>query len=115
MSRAPLYLALALLGLAVQVAIMVVFLGDNGLDLSEFGDQAVETTIAVLALTDVAISALVYLVWMPREARSAGIERWWPYAVAVAGGLCFALPLFLWARERAREAAPATGIGGAAA
>jgi len=104
-TRAALYLALALLGLAVQLAIVVVFLAENGLDLGELGDQAVATTIAVLALADLLMSALVYLVWMPREARRAGVDPWWPYAVALAGGLCFALPLFLWARERARSPA----------
>jgi hypothetical protein len=35
------------------------------------------------------------------------VDPWWPYAVAVVGGLCFALPLFLAARERAREGSPA--------
>ena len=105
MSRAPLYLALAVLGLAVQTTVFVIFLAESGLDFAELGDQAVETTIAVLALTDILMSALVFLLWLPREARRAGIDRWWPYAVATAGGLCFALPLFLWARERAREAA----------
>ncbi len=108
MSRAPLYLALAGLGLATQTAIVVVFLAESGLDVGEFGDQMVETTIAVLALADLAMTALVYLLWLPGEARRAGIERWWPYAVALAGGLCFALPLFLWARERARQPTPAT-------
>ena len=107
MSRAPLYLSLAVLGLAVQTGVLVVFLAESGLDFAELGDQAVETTIAVLALTDILMSGLVFLLWLPREARRAGIDRWWPYAVATAGGLCFALPLFLWARERAREAAPA--------
>ena len=105
MSRAPLYLALALLGLAVQIAILAVFLAESGFDLGELGDQAVGTTIAVLALADLVLTALVYLLWLPGEARRAGIERWWPYAVAAAGGLCFALPLFLAARERSREAA----------
>ena len=107
MSRASLYLALAGLGFAVQAAITVVFLAESGLDLGEFGEQAVQTTIAVLGLADLIMTAVVYLLWLPGEARAAGIDRWWPYAVAVAGGLCFALPLFLWARERAREAAPA--------
>jgi len=105
MSRAALYIALALLGLAIQIAIFVVFLSESGLDLGEFGDQAVATTIAVMALADLALTALVYLLWLPGEARRAGIDPWWPYAVAVAGGLCFALPLFLWARERARQVA----------
>ena len=100
MSRAALYLAMALIGLAVQIAVFVVFLGESGLDLAEFGEQAVDTTIAVLALTDLALTAVVVFVWMPDEARRAGMRRWWPFAAAAAGGVCFALPLFLWARER---------------
>lgn len=102
MSRAAMYLVLALVGLAAQIAIATVFLADHGADLGEIGDQATATTMAVLALVDLLLSAAVYLVWLPREARRAGIERWWPYALAVAGGLCFALPLFLSARERER-------------
>lgn len=102
MRRARLYLVLAVLGLASQLAITAVFLGESGLDLGELGEQVVETTMAVLVLADLTLSALVFLLWMPGEARRAGIDRPWPYAVAVAGGLCFALPLFLWARERAR-------------
>lgn len=99
-ARAPLYLGLALVGLAVQLAIFAIFLGEQGLDLGELGEQAVDTTIAVLALTDLLLTAIVVLLWMPGEAARVGIQRWWPFALAAAGGVCFALPLFLWARER---------------
>ena len=107
MSRAAMFLGLAVAGLAVQVAVFGVFLGDEGLDLDALVSQATDNPMAVLALTDVVLSAIAYLVWMPREARRAGIDRSWPYGVAVLGGLCFALPLFLSARERARAASPA--------
>lgn len=107
MSRAPLYLGLAVLGLALQLAIFAVFLAEHGLDLSELGEQAVDTTIAVLALTDLLLTATVVLLWMPREAARVGIERWWRFALAAVGGVCFALPLFLWARERRLDAEPA--------
>jgi len=107
MNRAPLFLALALLGLALQLAVVGVFLSQEGLDVGEIGSQMVETTMAVLAITDLGLTAIAFLVWLPGEARRAGIERWWPYAVAVLGGVCFALPLFLAAREREREGAPA--------
>ena len=106
MSRAPLFLALAALGLAVQLAVFGIFLGEHGLDLGEFGEQAVDTTIAVLALTDLLLTGTVVLLWMPGEAARVGIQKWWPFALAAAGGVCFALPLFLWARERAHRAAP---------
>ncbi|HZI90712.1 MAG TPA: DUF2834 domain-containing protein [Thermoleophilaceae bacterium] len=107
MSRAPLFLALALLGLAVQVAVFVVFLGESGLDFGELGEQAVETTIAILTLTDLLLTGTVVLLWMPGEAARVGIQKWWPFALAAVGGVCFALPLFLWARERRLETASA--------
>lgn len=101
MSRAPLFLALAIVGLIAQAVVVGVFLGEEGLDLAEFGNQAVDTTIAVLALTDLLITGVVFLAWLPGEAARAGVERWWAYALAgLFGGLCFGLPLFLWARER---------------
>ncbi len=107
MSRAPLFLAMALLGLAVQVAVFVAFLGESGLDFGELGEQAVQTTIAVLALTDLLLTGTIVLLWMPGEAARVGIQKWWPFALAAAGGVCFALPLFLWARERRLEPAGA--------
>jgi hypothetical protein len=104
MSRASLFLALAFVGLAAQLAVLVVFLADSGLDFGELGEQAVETNIAVLTLTDLLLTALIVLLWIPSEAARLGIERWWPFAVAALGGVCFALPLFLSARERRLEA-----------
>jgi hypothetical protein len=111
MSRAPVYLALALLGLALQLVIFAIFLGEHGLDLGEMGEQAVDTTIAVLALADLLLTATVVLLWMPAEARRVGIDSWWRFALAAAGGVCFALPLFLWARERRLEGRPAAVSG----
>ena len=103
MRRSVLFLGLAVAGLISQAVILGVFIADEGVDLGAFGDQAVETTIAVLALGDLMLSALVYLLWMPGEARRAGIDAWWPYALAVLGGLCFAFTLFLAARARRAE------------
>ena len=107
MSRSSVYLALAFIGLAAQITVLVVFLADTGLDLGEFGGQAVESTIAVLTLTDLLFTAVIVLLWIPGEAARVGIERWWPFALAAAGGVCFALPLFLSARERRLEASNA--------
>ena len=103
--RALAFLALAFLGLAGQLALFGVFLADEGLDLAEFGDQIFASTIAALAFADLMASAVVFLVWMPREAARAGIRSWWPFALATLGGLCFAFPLFLYAREKQRLAA----------
>ena len=98
--RAGMYFALAAISLAVQLAVTAVFLADVGFDLAEFGEQAVESTIAVLTLADLAFCGLIFLVWSAREARRVGIEPWWPFLVALAGGVCFAFALFLGYRER---------------
>ena len=109
--RAGMYFALAAISLIAQVAVLVVFFADVGFDLGEFGDQAVESTIAVLSLVDLAFCALIFLIWSAREAQRVGIEPWWPFAVALAGGVCFAFALFLGYRER-RVAGVASGQGG---
>ena len=96
------YLVLAIAGLIAQLVVLGVFVAEHGLDFAEMGDQLFASTIAVVTLVDLAFCAIVYLAWMPREARRAGIERWWPFAVATFGGVCFAFPLFLHVRERNR-------------
>jgi uncharacterized protein DUF2834 len=96
------YLVLAIAGLVAQLVVLLVFAADHGLDFAEMGDQIFGSTIAVLTFVDLAFCAVVYLVWMPREARRAGIEAWWPFAIATLGGVCFAFPLFLHARDRSR-------------
>jgi hypothetical protein len=98
--RAGLYFTLAALGLLSQLGIAVVFVADSGLDLGAFADQATGSTIAVLALADLMLSGLIFLIWSRAEARRVGIDPWWPFLLATAGGLCFALPLFLGYRER---------------
>ena len=98
--RALAFLALAIAGLLGQLALFGVFLAEHGLDAGEFADQMFSSTIAALALADLMACAVVFLVWLPREAARVGIRRWWPFALAAFGGLCFAFPLFLSFRER---------------
>ena len=53
---------------------------------------------------DVTIASVVFWVWLSRVAPAAGTRRWWPFVVAnPAVGLCFALSLFLYARESRRR------------
>jgi hypothetical protein len=88
------YLVLAIIGLVAQLVVLGVLVADGGFDFGE--------TVAVLSAVDLAFCAIVYLAWMPREARRSGIRSWWPFALATLGGLCFAYPLFLHTRERNR-------------
>jgi len=115
--RARTFLALAIAGLIGQLVILGVFIADNGLDLGEFADQIFSSTVAALSFADLTMSAVVFYAWLPREAARVGIRRWWPFALAGLGGLCFAFPLFLSFREqrRAENATPAAPAISAAA
>jgi hypothetical protein len=98
--RRIIFLVLAIVGLVGQLTLVGVFLADNGLDLGEFGDQIFSSTIAALTFADLAMCAVVFLTWLPLEAARVGMRRWWPFALATLGGVCFAFPLFLYSRER---------------
>jgi hypothetical protein len=98
--RALAFLALAVVGLLGQLALFGIFLADAGLNPGEFGDQIFSSTVAALTFADLMTCAVVFLAWLPREAARVGIRRWWVFVLAALGGLCFALPLFLYSRER---------------
>lgn len=87
------YLVLAFIGLIAQAAVLAVWAG-GGLELMEM--------LGVLSFVDLAFCAVAFVVWMPREARRFDIAHWPRFAAAMAGGLCFAFPLFLHAREKKR-------------
>lgn len=106
--RSKTYLALAVLGAIVPFAIFAVFVADNGFDFIAFADVIVSSPVALMLLGDLLVSSLVFWVWMSREAPQAGMGAWWPFVVAtLLVGLSFALPLFLYFRERRRVAAAA--------
>ena len=106
--RSKAYLALAVLGAIVPVAIFGAFVVEYGFDVVRFGNDVVGSIPALMVFADVFVSSLVFWFWMSREAPAAGMGSWWPFVVAnLLVGLSFALPLFLYFRERRRAAAPA--------
>lgn len=103
-----LYLAIAVVGAIVPIALGVIFLQKHGLDAGEFVRQPFETTVGTLALLDLTISSVAFWVWVAREAPRLGIRNWGLFLAAnVLVGLSFALPLFLYVRRRKLDAGPA--------
>ena len=100
--RAGLYRALTVVGAIAPYAVFGVFLAQEGFDLGEFVEQAVTSTTAVMTLADLTIASIVFLVWMWPQAPQLGLRRWWFVAGNLLVGLCFALPLFLYLREKRR-------------
>jgi hypothetical protein len=104
MTTKHLYLTLALVGLIVPYYFLISFVLSHGLDGSAFLRQLFGTPISSFFATDLLISSVVFVGFLLRESRRYSIAHWWAYLVALATvGLSFALPLFLYARERGRE------------
>src|SRR5215470_4720431 len=104
--RKNLYLALAILGLALPYYFLVSFVVATGPDPGAFVKELFATKISSFFVADLLISAVVFLVYLRPEARRYGMARWWIYVVAtLLVGLSFAFPLFLYVRESSVRAA----------
>ncbi len=101
-SRGTIYLALAVLGTLAPYAFFLRFFAAQGLGPHFLGALFVNGAAGGIAM-DVLVSSLVFWVYLFSEASRAGVRRPWIYVVLnLAVGLSCALPLFLWARARAR-------------
>jgi hypothetical protein len=95
-----LYLVLAVLGFVLPDYFFVSFLAENGLDLGLLLNQLFANNISTFFAVDLIITAIVFLVFMVREAGRYQMRNWWLYIVAtLAVGPSFAFPLFLYFRE----------------
>lgn len=101
-SPRALYLALAVLGALAPYAFFLRYFASHGLGTHFVAAPFVNGAAGGLT-ADVLVSSLVFWVWLFGEGRRAGVRRLWLYVVLnLAVGLSCALPLFLWARSRAR-------------
>ncbi len=106
MKRATAYLALAIVGFIVPPTLITLYVIDYGsLDFGAILDAAFDNKIAIAVFMDITISSIVFWFWAQHEAVLHGLKHWWWVIPAnTLIGLCFALPLFLYFRERAIEA-----------
>jgi hypothetical protein len=109
------YLALAVLGAIAPLVLFTIFFAQEGFDLGELVDQVFGTPIAAAVMADLTASSVVFWVWLFREAPRIGVKPL-PYVAAnLFVGLCFALPLFLYAREKRALSASGGGVASYAA
>ena len=95
------YLGLALLGLLIPYYFLFKFLGSNGLNISLLVQQLFANHISTFFAADLVISILVFWIYMFAEANKLQMKNSWLYLLAsLLVGLSFALPLFLYFRER---------------
>ena len=101
MTMRNLYLALALVGFVAPLTVFGPWLQENGLNFGMMGAAFTGNEVAIAAMVDLSIAAVVACIFYVVEGARQGIKLWW---VAILGtftiGLCFSLPLFLYLRER---------------
>lgn len=95
-----LYLVLAIIGIVLPYYFLITFLKAHGLDGRVFLQQLFGTQISTFFVVDLIIASIVFIVYLPQEAKRYSIHSWWLYLIPLFGvGLSFALPLFLYVRE----------------
>lgn len=106
-------LALAIVGFVVPYAMIALFAARHGLGPVGFLRQWGESAATILLALDLSISFLAFALWAAWEGRRLGMRSWWvPIPASLLVGLCFALPLFLLARERALAGQRSRGPAG---
>jgi Terpene cyclase DEP1 len=95
------YLVLVLLGLLIPYYFLFKFLGSNGLNISLLVQQLFANNISTFFAVDLVISIIVFWIYMFAEVNKLQMKNSWLYLLAsLIVGLSFALPLFLYFRER---------------
>lgn len=101
-SREHFLLAMTVIGFVAPNVMLVAFLIRHGFDVVRYFDEWVRLLPSAQLTVDLAISGLSFLVWTAWDGPRSGVRRWWvgiPATFLV--GVCFAVPLYLWLRERA--------------
>lgn len=107
MKPKTLYLILCIAGAVLPYSLFLPFLVENGLDFRLIVREMFANRISGSFALDVAVSSLVFWVFVFVEGRRERVANLWaPIAANVVVGLSLGLPLFLYMRERRLEAVP---------
>ena len=98
------FLFFAFLGFLVPYYFFFRFFADAGFNLVLLLQQALVNNVSIAFTVDLILSILVFWVFMFAEASKLQMKNPWLYLLAsLLVGLSFALPLFLYFRERRLE------------
>lgn len=102
MLRQYLYATLSLVGALATWHFNLQFMAEQGsFDLMAFLAGGYANAAASSLSSDLAVVVVAFLVWLFAESRRLGMARPWVYAaLTFAVAIAFALPLFLFMRER---------------
>jgi hypothetical protein len=101
-TRAQLLLVLAVAGFVVPNVMVGVFIADHGVDLGLYLESWFDTLPSSQLVVDLVIVFLAFTAWAAWDGPRSGVDRWWVVVPAsMLVGVCFAVPLYLFMRERA--------------
>src|ERR1044071_6990941 len=99
------YLMLAVIGLLVPYWFFFQFFKANGFQLGLLLQQALINPVSIAFTVDLVLAIVVFWFYLFAEANKLQMKNAWLYVLAsLTIGLSFALPLFLYFRERQLEA-----------
>ena len=105
MTKKNIYLFLAIIGFVVPYYFFLQLPGQNGFDIPALLQPFFANNFMKGAAMDLTISVIVFWFFMFMEANKLQMKNPWLYLLAtLLVGLSFALPLFLYFREKKLEA-----------
>ncbi|MGE4457118.1 MAG: DUF2834 domain-containing protein [Arcobacteraceae bacterium] len=95
-----LYLLLCILGVFIPYWQFILWLSANGINMTLFFNQILQSRLSLFAWTDVVLSAIVLIVFIVNESKRLKMKQpWVPIIGTLFVGVSFGLPLFLYLRE----------------
>jgi hypothetical protein len=104
LTRTRLLLVITVVGFVVPNTMLLIFLGQHGVDLGRYLGDWFGVLPSAQLVVDLVICAAAFIGWSAADGARTGVRRWWvtiPATLLV--GLCFAIPLYLLLRERALD------------
>jgi len=103
-TKKNIYLILAVIGLVAPYYFFLQVPGENGFDLAQLIQPMFANNLLSGVAVDLLVSVIVFWVYVFAEANRLQMKNPWLYLLAtLLVGLSFALPLFLYFRERKLE------------
>jgi hypothetical protein len=103
--RAKTFLLLTIVGFITPNVMLGVHLAEHGLDIGNYLGDWFGTLPAAQIAIDLFIVAVAFLTWAAWDGPRAGVTNWWVvFPSTFLVGACFAVPLYLFMRERAATA-----------
>jgi hypothetical protein len=98
--REGLFLALTVIGFLVPNTMVAIYLIDHG-GTGGYLEAWFDSLPAAQLVADLGIVFVAFALWAWWEGKRLGMRSWWvPIPASLLVGLCFAVPLFFYLRER---------------